>query len=227
MDDRCFQDDTSFIKAIKKIQTELLGWGKKNIRNYPWRNTYDPYKIIVAEIMLDRTGADQVKKVYTEFICKFPDFKSIVMSGQDKIKSELSSLGLVRRSSMLYLLALEVVDKYGGVLPANRNELMQLPGIGNYIASAVLCMVYNLPEPVLDTNTVRVIGRIFGIKITDSSRKSKKFQKIIRKLMECKEPRNFFLSIIDFAALVCTAKDPECFTCPVNDICCFKGSVWL
>jgi len=218
-------DAESYRNIIKKIQRELLRWGEKNVRSYPWRNTRDPYRIIVAEVMLHRTRADQVKKLYDKFIEKFPDFSSIVMAGQDRIESELRSLGLLWRSDLLYRMAREVVEKYGGVLPMNKNELMKLPGVGDYIASAVLCSGYNIPEPVLDTNTVRVIGRIFGIEVTDSSRRSKKFEKIMRDLIDCGEPRKFFLSIIDFAALICSANNPKCDVCFLTDICCFYRRV--
>ena len=217
----CFQNGEHYMSMIKKIQGELLKWGEKKIRNYPWRNTGDPYRVIVAEIMLQRTGADQVKKIYDKFIEKFPDFRSVVVAGQDRLRSELRPLGLLWRADLLYRMAQEVVGKYGGVLPLNRDELMKLPGIGHYIASALLCSLCNIPEPVLDTNTVRVIGRIFGIEVTDSSRRSKKFEKIMRDMIDCVEPRKFFLSIIDFAATVCTADDPKCKTCSLNDICSF------
>jgi len=121
-------------------------------------------------------------------------------------------------------MAEEVVKKYDGTLPLNRMKLMELPGVGHYIASAVLCFGYNLPEPVLDTNTVRVIGRVFGIKITDSSRRSKKFEKIVSDLVTCGEPRSFSLSLIDFAAMICIpGNNPECEICPLRGICCFYG----
>ena len=125
--------------------------------------------------MLHRTNADQVKAVYEKFIKNVPDFASIVRAGSENIRTEMQSLGLFWRSDLLYRLAEVVEEKYNGTLPLEKKKLMELPGVGHYIASALLCFGYNRPEPLLDTNTVRVIGRIFGIKITDSSRRSKKF----------------------------------------------------
>ena len=216
------QDEKAYRNVVRRIWTEILEWGKDNMRNYPWRNTRDAYRIMVAEIMLHRTKADQVKEVYEAFIEKFPDFISIVKTGPENIKSELHSLGLPWRSDLLHRMAEEVVKKYDGVLPLDRMKLMELPGVGHYIASAVLCFGYNLPEPVLDTNTVRVIGRVFGIKITDSSRRSKKFEKITRDLIAYGEPRSFFLSLIDFAAMICTSgNNPRCDICSLKDVCCF------
>ncbi len=213
------QDD-SYRNIVESIRSGILDWGSENLRDFPWRNTRDPYKILIAEIMLHRTNADQVKAIYEKFVEDFPDFISIVLAGSEKIMLEMHSLGLFWRSDLLCRLAEVVVEKYNGILPQEKKELMELPGIGHYIASAILCFGYNLPEPILDTNTVRVIGRIFGIKITDSSRRSKKFYKIMQDIVLCEEPRRLSLSMLDFAAIVCTATNPKHEICPVNSICC-------
>ncbi|SNQ60396.1 HhH-GPD family protein [Candidatus Methanoperedens nitratireducens] len=215
------QNENTYRNIVENIRSGILKWGSKNLRDFPWRNTRDPYKILIAEIMLHRTNADQVKPVYEKFIEDFPDFESIVRAGSEKIMMEMRSLGLYWRSDFLYRLAEEVMEKYNGILPLEKKKLMELPGVGHYIASAILCFGYNLPEPILDTNTVRVIGRIFGIKITDSSRRSKKFYKIMQDIVLYEEPRRLSLSMIDFAALVCTAKNPRHDLCPLRDICCF------
>ncbi len=215
------QDEKTYENALERFRSEILEWGNKNFRDFPWRNTRDPYKILIAEIMLHRTNADQVKNIYEKFIENFPNFESIVREGSEKIRTEMHSLGLFWRSDLLYRLAEEMTEKYNGILPLEKKKLMGLPGIGHYIASAILCFGYNRPEPLLDTNTVRVIGRIFGIKITDSSRRSKKFYKIMQDIVLCEEPGRLSLSMIDFAALVCTATNPKHELCPVNNICCF------
>jgi len=221
MDNLYIHDEETYKDTVRRIWLDILEWGKKNMRNYPWRDTRDTYKIMIAEIMLHRTKADQVEELYEAFIEKFPNFRSIVRAGPENIKSELHSLGLSWRSDLLHRMAEEVVKKYDGVLPHNKIKLMELPGVGHYIASAILCFGYDLPEPVLDTNTVRVIGRVFGIKITDSSRRSKKFEKIMYDLIACGEPRRFSLSLIDFAAVICTSgNDPRCNICSLKGICC-------
>lgn len=214
-------DPLNFKKTTDLIRIELIKWGENYIKNYPWRNTSDPYKITVAEIMLTRTKADQVKKLYIKFINKFPDFRSIVEAGPDKIKSELFSLGLSRRSDQLYRLAQEIIDKYNCVVPGSLDKLLKLPGMGNYTASAIHCSINNMPAPVLDTNTVRLTGRIFGLKVTDSSRRSRKFKDIMYELINCAEPRKFFYSILDFAKYICLEKNPKCNVCPLNIICCY------
>jgi len=210
------------IEINRKIWEEILRWGDKNMRDYPWRHSPDGYKILIAEIILHRTKADQVNMIYENFINTYPDLRSIAEAGEDKIKSDLHSLGLAWRSELLYSMSLEILEKYDGTIPRDKADLMDLPGVGHYIASAVLCFGYNLPEPVIDTNTVRVIGRIFGLKITDSSRRSKKFKKFMSDIISHGRPREFSLSLIDFASLICTAGAyPKCNICPLKDICSY------
>lgn len=214
--------DKDYFEKIKIIRTGLLIWGEKNLRKFPWRETSDPYKITIAEVMLHRTKADQIKDIYEEFILKYPDFESIVKAGRKAIKSELYPLGLFWRADLLYDLAYILVNSYNGKIPTDKNELLKLPGIGDYIASALLCFCFNRVEPILDTNTVRVIGRIFDIKITDSSRRSTKFRNVMFDIINFEDPRKMSLLMIDFAALVCISGDnPHCLICPLKKNCIF------
>lgn len=218
-------EDKDYFKKIKIIRSELLRWGEQSLRKFPWRETSDPYKITVAEVMLHRTKADQVKDIYEKFILKYPDFESIAKADREIVKADLKSLGLFWRADLLYDMAIEVVEKYGGKLPLERKKLMAMPGIGNYISAAILCFGYNLPEPILDTNTVRVLGRIFGLNITDSSRRSKLFYEIMHDLINFWDPRTTSLALIDFANIICIAgKKPRCNICPLKDICKFYSS---
>lgn len=217
--------DKEYFKKIKIIRTELLMWGEQNLRKFPWRETSDPYKIVIAEVMLHRTRADQVKDIYEKFILKYPDFESIVKAGREAIKADLRSLGLFWRADLLYDMAVEVVVKYGGKLPLDRKKLMAMPGVGNYISAAILCFGYNLPEPVLDTNTVRVLGRIFGLKITDSSRRSKLYYNVMHDLVNFWDSRTISFALIDFANAVCiSGEKPRCEICTLRDICKFYSS---
>jgi len=214
-----FAEDDSYADTLKLAHRQILKWGQRNRRDYSWRKTRDTYKLMIAEIMLHRTRADQVQDVYQKFIDKYPDFNSIVTAGPSTIREGLHSLGLTWRAELLYGLAERIMKDYDGKLPHDKKRLMELPGIGHYIASAVLCMSDDVPEPLLDTNTVRVIGRLLGIKITDSSRRSNKFKKIMSELISHGKPREFSLSLIDFAALICTAGNPGCIECSLRDIC--------
>ncbi len=214
--------DKDYFKRIKIIRTELLLWGEQNLRKFPWRETSDPYRIVIAEVMLHRTKANQVKEVYEEFILRYPDFESVVKAGREVIKADLKSLGLFWRADLLYDMAKEIVDTYDGKLPLDKKKLMAMPGVGNYISAAILCFGYNLPEPILDTNTVRVLGRIFGLKITDSSRRSKLFHDVMYDLVDFWDPRTVSFVLIDYANMVCIAGEkPRCEVCNLKDICIY------
>lgn len=176
---------------------------------------------MIAEIMLHRTRASQVEPVYIKFVNKYPDFNSICICDPHEIFLDLEELGLKWRAELLYKLACEIKDKYKGQIPREKEGLLKLPGIGPYIASAVMCFAYGVPEPLLDTNTVRIVGRVFGLKINDSSRRNKVFESIMSDLSYPNDLKHFLFSLIDFSAIICKSKNPECNICPINDICCF------
>ncbi len=225
---KAINKDKDYFKKIKIIRTELLIWGEQNLRKFPWRETSDPYKIVIAEVMLHRTRAYQVKDIYEKFILKYPDFESIVKAGREAIRADLKSLGLFWRADLLYDMAVEVVEKYSGKLPLDRKKLMTMPGVGNYISAAILCFGYNLPEPVLDTNTVRVLGRIFGLNITDSSRRSKLYYDVMYDLVNFWDPRTVSFSLIDFANAICIPREkPKCEICKLKDICIYYSNLKL
>ncbi len=131
----------------RKVYKIILNWGRQNLRNFPWRKTSNPYKILLAEIMLHRTNAKQVEKVYESFLHKYPDLVSICDAGIEQIISDLSRLGLRWRLELLYNMAC-IISKNLENIPSNKNELMELPGIGHYISSAVVCFAFDKPEPI-------------------------------------------------------------------------------
>ena len=196
-----------------------MKWGEKNLRKYPWRETSNVYKVAIAEILLHRTKADQVLEIYNKFTRNYPNFEAIKKAGLKTIKRELYSLGLEWRAELLYEMSDIIIKEFNGKLPLDKKLLLKLPGIGEYIASAILCFGFNLPEPILDTNTVRIIGRIFGLKITDSSRRKKEFKDIMSSLVDNPKPRFFSFAMLDFAAFVCVPKNPICKECILNKLC--------
>ena len=203
------------------INSRIVSWSEGNMRKYPWRETRDPYKILIAELMLHRTKADQVNKIYKNFILKYPDPRHIVNAGRKNIEKELSSLGLRWRSRLIFEMAETVVSEYGGMIPLKKEDLLSLPGIGEYIASAVLCFTETMNEPLLDTNTIRVIGRILGLPIGETSRRSSKFRKEMEKIMKYGNARIFSMSLIDFASILCKPSKPSCGICIFKDICTY------
>ena len=131
------------------FRKKLLRWFHRNERSYPWRNTRDPFKILIAEMMLRRTKADQVKPVYERLFSEYPDVKSLAAAEDEKIKKILYSLGLRWRTSAFRLVAREIKKKYDCRVPATRDELIKLPGVGEYVAGAVLSVGYGKKEWIL------------------------------------------------------------------------------
>lgn len=144
--------------------------------------------------------------------------------GEKSLQRILSSLGLKWRTKML-LQALRVIDNdFGGDIPIDKHKLLSLPGIGDYIASAVRVFSISSDDPLIDTNTVRIISRVYGIKATDSTRKSKVIASRYSDLRNDADPKAFGFSMIDLASLICKPRMPECSHCPVNKHC-ITGSV--
>lgn len=206
------------------FQKALLKWWKKNKRKYPWRFTKDPYKILISEILLHRTKAEQVVPIYIEFIDKFPSIEDLANVSYEEVKKIVYPLGLHWRTRLLKKMAAHIMNKYDGKIPIEREKLLLLPGISDYIASAFRCFVYGEPEVLLDTNTVRILGRVFGMKITDASRRSRQFKELYKAVLDKKHPREFNYAMIDLGALLCKPSNPKCSTCPLEKLCAYASS---
>ncbi|MHA1150938.1 MAG: DNA glycosylase [Promethearchaeota archaeon] len=204
----------------KEISRKIIKWGENgNLRDYPWRNSVNHYEILISEILLHRTKADQVFSVYSDFIKKYPNFNSISRTSYDELLKSMKSLGLTWRVKKLHCLSKEIVELYNGVIPLEQEELIKLPGIGEYISGAFLICALNKKIPLLDTNIVRIISRVYSLPVTDSSRRNRKYRELIDQLIDEANPRLFLYSIIDLASLVCKPSDPRCTECPILDLC--------
>jgi A/G-specific adenine glycosylase len=176
----------------------------------------------MADVMLHRTQARQVVPVYEQFIDRHPDANSLARVSDKQLHAELSSLGLRWRIDLIQMMATDVVDRFDGQVPQDRDDLLSLPGVSEYIASAVRCFAWNLPDPLIDTNTVRVVGRLFGLEIKDSSRRNRRFRELITALVDVKHPRDYNYALLDLAHLIChKRRAPECTRCPVQMHCVY------
>lgn len=203
----------------QELSQELLNWWILCKRLFPWRETRDPYKILVSEVLLHRTRAEQVVSTYDQFVRKFPNVYALSASSLKEITQILRPLGLNWRIKYLHKMAKIIVENYEGKIPSNKKELESLPGVGDYISSAVRCFAFCYPETLLDTNTVRILGRIFGRKITDASRRKKAFRDLARLIFDSDRPREFNFGLIDLGALICKSKEPLCTICPLIQMC--------
>lgn len=207
------------------IRAALLDWGKANMRQYPWRDTQDPYAILVAEVLLHRTRADQVVPVYIKLLKEYPTIQQLSRAHSKKLSTIVRPLGLFWRVPLLKEMAKTIVLS-GGEIPPDASWLKSLPGVGPYIAASTVSFAFNLPEPILDTNTVRILGRVTGSHVTDSSRRSRRFQKMMSELIDPEQPRAFNLALLDLAASICKPAKPECPNCLLQKTCVYgKGGI--
>ncbi len=220
--------ETRFLKTGAHIldlvvfRRALIAWGRAHFRPFPWRLTENPYHILVAEVMLHRTQAKQVIPVYERFVEAYPDITSLAQTSLSDLHAILHSLGLHWRINLLHKMAIEIVVRYDGEIPREKRDLVSLPGVSDYIASAVRCFAWNLPEALIDTNTVRVVCRLIGLETRDSLRRNRRFQNIMRILVDEDDPRTYNYALLDLAAIVCNKRrPPQCHICPLNELCLY------
>lgn len=208
----------------REFVKRLLNWHKSNQRSFPWRKTRDPYVILVAELMLQKTPAERVAEVLDKFTSKYPDVRSLASASMKDLEQFFTKLGLVKRARALLHTAKEVVLKYEGVIPDTLDELCKLPGVGTYTASAILCFAFGKDVPIVDTNVARVLMRVFGLKIkAQKPQVSRQLWSFAATLVPRGLGRAYNEALIDFAALVCRT-EPKCNACPLSEICHYFSS---
>ncbi|HOL50297.1 MAG TPA: hypothetical protein PLW07_06915, partial [bacterium] len=163
-------------KEIGIFRRKIIAWFEKNGRVYPWRQERDPFRVLVAEMMLRRTKADQVVPVYKQFLKEFPDVDTLAEAKQEAIEKILYPLGLKWRIPAFGLMAQEVREKYHSKIPEDRKKLMSLPGVGEYVTGAVLSIAYGKNEWAVDSNIVRIFKLIL------TKQKGEKMKKILNNL---------------------------------------------
>lgn len=203
----------------RDFSTAVVLWFKANSRDFPWRYTRDPYRLLFAELMLRRTRAKQVEPVYNNFIELWQTLDAFLAASDKDVIGALGSLGLSWRTGNILELKKTLEE-----IPEEYSELVKLPGVGDYVASAICCMAYGDPRAMIDTNSVRVIGRYFGLETGPETRRRKWFKKLAASLVP-DESRDYNLGVLDIAALVCKPRDPLCAPCPLAACCKHKRLV--
>ena len=204
---------------IVLLRRKLLRWYRPGGRHFSWRETQDPFKILIAEIMLQRTKAQQVEPVYNDFISKYPSPKHILDELDTTIYSELSSLGLRWRIGTILNTAEFLINRYQGRTPSTRGELIRIPGVGQYIAGAVVTTAFNKQCSLLDSNIVRLFSRYMGFKRVVDARADKNSLACSIFYSKSTKPRQSTYAIVDFPALICKPINPSCYRCIFNKSC--------
>lgn len=201
----------------EKFTTRLLEWFSSNARDFPWRRETDPYRILVAEKLLQQTTYGHVMKVYHVFFEKFPSIQSLAQAEVSEIEDTIRRLGFQRqRAKQFRKIASAILSEHEGKVSSNKEDLLKLSGIGNYIANAVLCFAFNKDEPIVDMNVRRVVGRYFDWKNINDIEIERRLSQLIPK----GKAKQFNWGIIDFSGLVCSRK-PKCKKCFLADLCSY------
>lgn len=202
------------------FNSSLTKWYLLNKRVLPWRESKDPYKIWLCEIILQQTQIKQGLPYYLKFIQKYPTVFQLANVDEDEILKDWQGLGYYSRARNLHKTAQYVANELNGVFPKNYKELVGLKGVGDYTASAIASICYEEPVAVLDGNVYRVLSRYFGINTPiNSTNGTKEFKILATSLLPKKNIGDYNQAIMEFGALQCKPKSPDCKNCPIPSNC--------
>ena len=206
--------------TIINIQEKLLAWYRTNARTLPWRGLQDPYLIWISEVMLQQTQVETVIPYFQCWIVRFPEIQSVAYAPIDEILRAWEGLGYYSRARNIKKTAEIVFTQYAGNLPTLPIDLIQLPGIGDYIAGAIASIGFGLDEPALDANGVRVVSRIsdFHGQVNKAANK-----KILKENLHSLLPKGFAgdfnQAVMDLGSMLCFSANPKCDYCPIQSEC--------
>lgn len=213
---------------IDEVQSNLITWFEKNGREFPWRETTNPFHILIAEKLLQQTIArSSVIDAYVAIITRYPTPKDLANAKIIDLQNIIKPLGLTYRANELIIMANEIHEKHGGNIPKDLNELLSLTGVGDYSARAILAFAYNEDVPIVDTNVARFIHRILGLdeSIPTNPARSKKLRDYAKELLPQGKSRRFNFAVLDLCAAVCKPRNPECSICPIHNKCVFGKTI--
>jgi A/G-specific adenine glycosylase len=196
---------------LSRIARSVESWFASEQRPLPWRERYEPYAIWVSEVMAQQTRMEVVVPYFERFIDRFPDIASLANATEDAVAAEWSGLGYYRRARMLREGAVEVVQRFGGVLPRTVAELTSIRGIGRYTAGAIASIAFDERAPIVDGNVARVLARVAG--------EENPWKHAESLVAACKSPRALNQGLMELGALICTPRNAKCVECPLRRDC--------
>ena len=201
--------------AIRHFRRKLLAWYRRSHRDLPWRRRRDPYAIWISEVMLQQTQVETALPYYERFIREIPTIEALARAPENQVLTLWAGLGYYRRARNLMAAAREIVSRHHGGMPSDYDALMDLPGIGQYMAGAILSIAFNKPYPVVDGNVRRVLSRLYGW----SDENAKRLWDAAERLVKDAEPRLVNQALMELGAKVCSFRAPRCLNCPVQGLC--------
>jgi len=207
-------------RTLRTFQSRLLAWFRANRREFPWRASRDPYRVWVAEIMLQQTRIAAVIPYYERFLRRFPDVRALARARQPEVLKFLSGLGYYSRARNLHAAAKAIVAKHNGEFPRHLEAALSLPGIGNYTAAAILSIAYDEPLAVLDGNAARVLARL-GALCGDLREPHawRNLSETASQMLARDSASDWNQALMELGETVCTPQSPRCAACPINRWC--------
>jgi A/G-specific adenine glycosylase len=214
------EDESPTAPQRRTFHQDLLDWYHDNKRAMPWRETDDPYRIWVSEIMLQQTRVDTVRDYYHRFLEAFPTVEALAGAERDEVLKHWEGLGFYARARHLHEAAQTVVDEHDGAVPDTMDAIRDLKGVGPYTAAAVLSIAHDKPHAVLDGNVTRVLTRVFAVEEdATTAAAERELRRLANALLDPECPGAFNQAMMELGALVCTPSTPLCERCPLQDVC--------
>jgi A/G-specific adenine glycosylase len=207
-----------------RFHSALVNWYRNNGRALPWRETRDPYAVLVSELMLQQTQVATVIPYYDDWIRRFPDFAAVARASKNEILHAWQGLGYYARARHLHAAAKTVQNRHGGRFPRDLAAIRALPGIGRYTANAVATFAFDQSVPIVEANTTRVLARLFDFRRPiDRAAGREALWKLATALVSKCGARIYNSALVDLGALVCLPRQPKCGICPVRKFCRAKN----
>jgi A/G-specific adenine glycosylase len=208
----------------RDFRRRLLAWYGRSKRPLPWRETRDPYAILVSEIMLQQTQVARVEDYWTRFLQRYPTVDALASASADAVHESWAGLGYYARARNLHAAAKQVVRDHAGAFPSEPDALRRLPGIGRYTANAVASIAFGADVGTVDTNVARVLARVFRIRGTKkSAARARRTWNLVNELVPRGRAGDWNQALMDLGATICVARAPRCPQCPVRTACPTAG----
>jgi len=214
-------------ERIKTFQSRIIDWYLHNGRSFPWRETNNPFHVLIAEILLKLTGAWKVIQVYPTLINQFSTPQAMANADVQELRALLQPLGLHKRASLLKVISGALIERFNEVVPSTYDELIALNGIGTYTANAILCLAYHKRTPLVDGSTLRIFSRCLQYVSDKPAYADKQLWKLADKFLPNYNYREYNLGLLDLGAAVCRYPKPHCPECPLTDICNYFHSEYI
>lgn len=207
-------------EQTKEFQEEFVTWYEREKRNLPWRYNRDPYRIWISEIMLQQTRVDTVIDYFYRFMEWFPTIEELANAPEEKLLKAWEGLGYYSRARNIQAAAKQIMSEFGGKMPQTVAEISSLKGIGPYTTGAIASIAFDLPEPAIDGNVMRVVSRLFCIEEDIAKASTRKvFDEAVRSIIDEEHPGEFNQAFMDLGSAICTPTSPKCEICPIQSFC--------